>query len=583
MFKNMSFFKKNILVTMSSILLVSSLLITVSYFIQGSLLKEQLRSQTREISESWYKKLDGEVVSNLSVTEDIKSEKHIEYTDMFNKMSEYNPIVSQGYIFGVELSGEKENETSLIAFGDGLWEAFSDEGLKVGDMYEQPELVSDALKILKETNEPQFTEIYDDTFGTWLTFMYPIFNDKKELVAYYAIDVNASSVKDGQDGLLKWSVLVLIALLGVAVLMQYRTIKSQLKPLKYLLSGIDKASKGELIGNLPEGKDELGNVNSSFNVMVSSLSNLMDSVTTAATEVKKESVALENSFKSTYDSFDNITDSVSVMKTNLELQDSSIDEAAIAMEDMSKQVQSIAENVRDVYNASEEVTSYSKLGNELTEKVVNQMENIHKDVEKSSDNMDILVKLSDEIGSISDVINSIASSTNLLSLNASIEAARAGEAGKGFAVVANEVKSLSEKSAQSTGEISELVNRVRHAIKEAELYISNIKNEVTSGNTLVLEANEMFGKIYNYNSDISNKLESVSTSSEEISAAIEESTAMMVSLSSSASEVLSGYTSIVDNVEIQKTTLGEISGMSGQLKMTSEELENVVLKFKTVK
>ena len=116
------------------------------------------------------------------------------------------------------------------------------------------------------------------------------------------------------------------------------------------------------------------------------------------------------------------------------------------------------------------------------------MQSINGNVEKSIENMSVLVQLSDEISQISDVINSISNSTNLLSLNASIEAARAGEAGKGFAVVANEVKNLSQKSSQSTEEITALVTRVQKSIKEAEDYISSIKKEVTNGNEMLFEA-----------------------------------------------------------------------------------------------
>ena len=194
--------------------------------------------------------------------------------------------------------------------------------------------------------------------------------------------------------------------------------------------------------------------------------------------------------------------------------------------------------------------------------------------------MCVLVQLSDEISQISDVINSIANSTNLLSLNASIEAARAGEAGKGFAVVANEVKNLSQKSSQSTEEITALVTRVQKSIKEAEDYISSIKKEVTNGNEMLLEASEMFGKIYSYNSDISGKLQATSNSTEEISAAIEESAAMIVNLSTTANDIVDGYNSIVAQIELQKDHLNNINTMSEQLNTTSEELQNVVSVFK---
>ena len=578
--RNLTFFTRNLLVTIVSILCVGIALITISYFIQGNLLKEQLYEQTGDIATGVYEQIDAEEIALIATDVNTENPLHKKYIDMFDTMSEYNPLVSLGYIFGAELVGAENNETRIVALNTELWEAVSPLGKKVGDPFGQPDNIVKDIERLVETKEPQFSEVYTDDFGTFLTVMYPIFNAQQEIIAYYGVDVNASGIGAGQMELLKWSVIALIALLIMVSIVQYFVIKAQLKPLQYLLNGISEASKGNLSVKLPEGKDELGIVNTRFNEMIASLAEMVGEVTNSAIDMKTDAEKLEEAFTSTYATSGDITNAVQQIQRTLTEQESAIKESAETTDNMSEQVQQIAIEATNIYEHAKEVTVYSDEGKALTAIVVDQMSVIVGDVERSSEHIKVLVKLSEEIGSMLSIITDVASSTNLLALNASIEAARAGEHGKGFAVVAEEVKKLSEQSAQSTENIRGLIERVRLAVEETAGMMHGIKESVTTGQASTKQTNEVFERIYTFNKEMTLKLQSISAATEELAAGAEQSSATILTISANANDVVTNYEQMTTNVQQQRGTLGELNEMSKQLNTTSQRLQKVVHQFK---
>ncbi len=123
-------------------------------------------------------------------------------------------------------------------------------------------------------------------------------------------------------------------------------------------------------------------------------------------------------------------------------------------------------NSRSVAEAAEELSlSINEISNN-TERSRTVAQQADSEAQRASQVVGTLLESAASIGDITQLINDIASRTNLLALNATIEAARAGEAGKGFAVVAGEVKQLAKQTAQATAEISDKIAMVKAGTSE---------------------------------------------------------------------------------------------------------------------
>ena len=154
-----------------------------------------------------------------------------------------------------------------------------------------------------------------------------------------------------------------------------------------------------------------------------------------------------------------------------------------------------------------------------------------------------------KIGAIVDLINDIASKTNLLALNATIEAARAGEAGRGFAVVASEVKALAEQTSKATAEITGHIAGVQTATDRASHAILGIGKRIHEINNIastIAAAVEEQGSATN---EIARNVEQAAQGTVEVTRNIAGVNQAAEASSASASQVLSSATELASQAE----------------------------------
>jgi len=148
-------------------------------------------------------------------------------------------------------------------------------------------------------------------------------------------------------------------------------------------------------------------------------------------------------------------------------QTDAIDRIATAVHQMDAAVQEVARNAAQAAQATGDADVQAKAGNAEVDRTVAIIDALTGAMTRAVDVIRKLEQSSAQIGTVLDVIRGIADQTNLLALNAAIEAARAGEHGRGFSVVADEVRTLANRTQQSTREIHEIIGGLQNNASNA--------------------------------------------------------------------------------------------------------------------
>jgi len=385
-----------------------------------------------------------------------------------------------------------------------------------------------------------------------------------------------------------------------------RTFDAMVTYLKEMASVSEAIAGGNLgVDVKPRSKhDTLGNA---FTRMTEGLRGLVRNVRDAASQVASASTqvagASDESAKislQTSSAIDEVTSTMHEMSVNVQnmvkstqVQASSVSETSASIDEMVASIQRVADTAKvllDISNRSrEEVHS----GISTMEKATDGLNRINTTIGSSGKIIDALGQRADDIGKIIEVIDDLAEQTNLLALNAAIEAARAGEHGLGFAVVADEVRKLAEKSAQSTKEISELIQSIQREARKAVENMDQSTTIVNEGLTLGGELNTALRKIsnvvtevYKFAQEIGAATNEQSHGSTQIARATTRLNEITHEINSAVEEQASGAHAVVKAMErmrelVQQTTSGstELAASAEQMSKMSRDLLDGMNRF----
>ena len=300
------------------------------------------------------------------------------------------------------------------------------------------------------------------------------------------------------------------------------------------------------------GRNEIGDIGIAFNSMLEKFHSIIQQLAKSADQLSHSSEESAKVSERTNNSSQKLREETDMVAT--------------ASNEMAVTVKGINESTEDAVNKAADAQDTCQRGQQIITRTVDSIQSLTSQINNSSTAVQDLVKETESIGSVLDVIRGIAEQTNLLALNAAIEAARAGEQGRGFAVVADEVRSLASKTGDSTEEIQTMIEKLQaganNAASQMKLSASNTSQTLDFASQTTESINgilESVDSISSTNQHIAHATEEQSTAADSIDQSIVRISQLTNDVSAAAEHTLEA---------------------SEQLSVMVDEIHSLVVQFK---
>ena len=408
------------------------------------------------------------------------------------------------------------------------------------------------------------------------------------------------------------SLILIVSIIGIAIGLALSITFRMSRIIKRIELGIERMKDGDLADRIPvKSKDELGILSDNVNIFTDHLSeivlrikgssdtnkriknDLVDFIETATTStsemnsnalsIKVQIDSLEGNIASSSEAIKNVISILGTQRNSMSTQNTMVDESSSSITEMIASINNVGEITKKKTNAMKDLVKVASEGSDKLGDTTLKIQQINENV--------------DEIRGTADLIENIASQTNLLAMNAAIEAAHAGESGKGFAVVADEIRKLAEASSVNSkhinGVLKNVITKIQEAVESGDITRSafeEVNREVSLSTSSFEEVSINMEELLEGGSIILQSMSSLKEISEKVNegnanleTSINSTNAVMEEVNTISQDVTTKVKDISHSLNLMNGIMDSVNTTTDQISSVSITLEKEIEIFKTGK
>lgn len=376
---------------------------------------------------------------------------------------------------------------------------------------------------------------------------------KSDVIVDRLVAETKAAIESSADFSKTAAIVIFVISSFVVMTLVYMTSRSIIVPVNKVCEVIHEIrSSNDLTRSVKSvGDDEIARMTTDFDSFIGDFKNLIFEV--------KQALGILNT------ATENLASTTAETSEGMREQLHEADMVATAATEMQATIQDISHNTEAAAKKAESTNENAMQGKQEVDSTVSRISELTHSLTHASDVVTQLEQDAVTIGSVLDVIRGIAEQTNLLALNAAIEAARAGEQGRGFAVVADEVRSLAQRTQDSTQEIESIISTLQQRTQEVVSVMDRCKTQGSSSSEQAVQAGTL---LYSISEDV----QTIMDMSTQIATAIDEQNQV-------ASEVNKNVIKIRDIAEQAATHAQTNAQTSEEVSAQAELLHKAIEKF----